>query len=79
MGKQAVRQMIIVDWDARQYATIDTVAGDEDWTGKVNAEKDKGRDIHCFSHDFADASGLMNWAKQHKLISTDARAILPSP
>lgn len=77
MGKQAVWQKIIVDWDAHQYAMIDPLADEEDWAGRVSAEQEKGRDIHCFNHDAADNSGLMNWAKQHGLTSTDTHSLLP--
>jgi len=77
MGKQAVWQKIIVDWDARRYAMIDPLADEKDWTGRISAEQEKGRDIHCFNHDAADTSGLLRWAGQHELTATDAETLLP--
>lgn len=76
MEKHSVCQVIIVDWDSRQYATIDASADKEDWDRKVGAEKEKGRDVHCFSHDAGDTSGLMNWAKQQRLTQTDVPSIM---
>jgi hypothetical protein len=77
MGKQAVWQKIIVDWDTHLYAMIDPLADEEDWTGRVSTEKKKGRDIHCFHHDADDASGLRRWAEQHHVTRTEISAIMP--
>ena len=77
MGKQALWQKVIVDWDAHQYAMIDPLADEQEWTDRVGAEQEKGRDIHCFHHDAADTSGLLRWAKQHELAATDANTLLP--
>jgi hypothetical protein len=77
MGKQAVWQKIIVDWDTHLYAMIDPLADEQEWTDRVCAEQEEGRDIHCFNHDAADESGLLNWAKQHGLTATETRTLLP--
>lgn len=76
MGKHSIWQTIIVDWDSKQYAAIDPSVDEEDWSNKVCTEKEKGRDIHCFSHDMVDMPGLMRWAKQHELTQTDTSDIL---
>jgi hypothetical protein len=77
MEQQRVWQVIIVDWDAGQYATIDAPADDKDWNKEVDTEKKKGRDIHCFHHDVADTSGLRHWAEQHELTQTRVHDIMP--
>ena len=77
MEEHSVWQVVIVDWDTRQYATIDPQADDVDWDREIDTEKEKGRDIHCFHHDVADTSGLRHWAEQHALIQTRVRDIMP--
>jgi len=76
MEKQSAWQVVIVDWDAKQYATIDPQADDEDWDREIDTEKEKGRDLHCFHHDVEDTSGLRRWAQQHGLTQTDASTLM---
>jgi len=61
-----------------QYAVVEASADDKDWTQKACAEREKARNIHCFSHDNADTSGLAKWATQHSLTQTDVAHLMPS-
>lgn len=76
MEEHTVRQVIIVDWDSRQYATIDAWADVEDLDREIYAEREKGRHISCFSHDVADMSGRARWAEQHGLTLTDVACLM---
>ena len=76
MGKHGTWHMIVVDRDSKQYAVIDPPTDEKAWDRKVCLAKEKGRDIHCFSHDMVDMPGLTRWAKQHELTQTNISDIL---
>jgi len=76
MQEHGVWQMVVVDWDSRRYATIETPTEEQDVDRTVSAAKNLGRDVHCFRHDFADTFGLLRWARQHRLTQTDAPTLL---
>jgi len=71
-------QVIIVDWGSGQYAVVEASADDQNWAKEVCTERKKGRNLHCFSHDADDASGLVKWATQHSLTQTDVAHLMPS-
>ena len=76
MERQSACRVIIVDWDAKQYTIVDPSTDDENLVKQVCAERKKGRDVHCFSHDPGDMSGLTKWASQHKLAQTDMVSLM---
>jgi hypothetical protein len=78
METHSACQVIIVDWDAEQYAVVEASAEDENWARQVCTERQTGRNIHCFSHDAADTSGLAKWATQHDLTQTDVARLMPT-
>jgi hypothetical protein len=78
METHSVCQVIIVDWDSEEYAAVEASADGENWAEAVCRERGRGRNIHCFSHDAADTSGLMKWATQHGLTRTDVAHLMPN-
>jgi len=78
METHSACQVIIVDWDSAQYTAVEASTDDENWVKEVCTERKKGRNIHCFSHDAADTSGLTKWAMQHGLTRTDAANLISS-
>ena len=78
METHSAWQIIIVDWDSGQYATVEASAHDEYWANEIRTERQKGRDIQCFSHDAGDTPGLVKWAAQHGLTQTDVASLVSS-
>jgi hypothetical protein len=43
------------------------LVSDEEWNRRIREERDKGREISCFSHPVADKVKLQAYLKQWKL------------
>ena len=78
MGALSTCRVIIVDWEAERYAVVEASADGRNWAKEVCTQRAKGRNMHCFSHDAGDTSGLTKWATQHNLTQTDVAHLLPT-